>query len=265
MKYRSRILRPGFFTNELLAEVDPFARLLFEGLWLLADREGRMEDRPAKIKILILPYDNVDIDSLLGQLAERGFIIRYKVDSYFYIQVVNFKIHQQVYHKEADSVIPEFNNKAEAYLKLSGSYPVATNKNKHKKEHKQKHKKEKEHKQKHKDIIELILSDLNEKSGRNYKYCDSNIDIIDPRLEEGRTLEDFLHINTVKCQEWLTTQQEKYIRPETLYSKKHFESYLNQPLPDKVLSKFSEKTQQTIQNMKEILEGDRQDAITGKG
>lgn len=261
MKHRSRILRAGFFTNELLAEVDPFARLLFAGLWLLADREGRLEDRPAKIKILILPYDNVDIDSLLEKLSERGFIVRYKVDNGFYIEVVNFKIHQQVYHKEAHSVIPEFNNQCEAYPKLPLSYSVAYSKNKHKHKNKKENKKE----NKHKNIIELILSDLNEKSGRNYKYCDANIDVIGPRLDEGRALEDFLHISTVKCQEWLDTEREKYIRPETLYAKKHFESYLNQPLPDKVLSKFSDKTQQTILNMKKILERDKKNATTREG
>jgi len=33
------------------------ARLLYPGLWMLADREGRLEDRPLRIKAEILPYD----------------------------------------------------------------------------------------------------------------------------------------------------------------------------------------------------------------
>ena len=46
---RARILKPGFFANELLAEIHPYGRLLFAGLWTLADREGRLEDRPKRI------------------------------------------------------------------------------------------------------------------------------------------------------------------------------------------------------------------------
>jgi len=43
---RSRNIKPGFFMNELLPEIELLGRLLFIGLWLLADREGRLEDRP---------------------------------------------------------------------------------------------------------------------------------------------------------------------------------------------------------------------------
>ena len=39
---RARILKPGFFANELLADINPYGRLLFAGLWTLADREGTL-------------------------------------------------------------------------------------------------------------------------------------------------------------------------------------------------------------------------------
>ena len=42
---RARLLKPGFFTNEDLCELPAFGRLLFAGLWTIADREGRLEDR----------------------------------------------------------------------------------------------------------------------------------------------------------------------------------------------------------------------------
>ena len=77
---RTRQINPGFFTNDELAEITPLGRLLFAGLWVIADREGRLEDRPKKIKAEILPYDDCDIDDLLNQLAKAGFIERYKVD-----------------------------------------------------------------------------------------------------------------------------------------------------------------------------------------
>ena len=52
---RARNIKPGFFKNELLAEMPPETRLLFMGLWCLADREGRFEDRPKKIKMELFP------------------------------------------------------------------------------------------------------------------------------------------------------------------------------------------------------------------
>ena len=43
---RARNIKPGFFKNEILGVADPLYSLLFEGLWVLADRAGRLEDRP---------------------------------------------------------------------------------------------------------------------------------------------------------------------------------------------------------------------------
>ena len=103
---RSRNIKPGFFLNDELAECEPLARLLFAGLWCIADREGRLEDRPKRIKAEVLPYDDCDIDQLLNQLAEHGFIIRYEIDGCQYIQTVNFLKHQNPHYKESESIIP---------------------------------------------------------------------------------------------------------------------------------------------------------------
>jgi hypothetical protein len=103
---RARNIKPGFFKNDRLAELDLAARVLFQGLWCLADREGRLEDRPKRIKAEILPYDDVDAHDLLEQLAAAGFIARYQVDGAAYIQVVNFLKHQKPHVNEAQSVIP---------------------------------------------------------------------------------------------------------------------------------------------------------------
>lgn len=104
---RSRNIKPGFFTNDELAECPPLTRLLFAGLWTIADKEGRLDDRPKKIKALVLPFDNVDCDDCLKQLHERQFINRYVVEGNAYIQISNWKKHQNPHCKEAASEIPE--------------------------------------------------------------------------------------------------------------------------------------------------------------
>ena len=103
---RSRNIKPGFFANDELAECDPLARLLFVGLWCFADRAGRIDDKPKKLKAGVLPYDDCNIENLLSQLENTGFIIRYAIDDSRYIQVVNFLKHQNPHIKEPESTIP---------------------------------------------------------------------------------------------------------------------------------------------------------------
>jgi hypothetical protein len=71
---RSRNVKPGFFKNDLLATIHPLGRILFIGLWCLSDREGRLEERPKKIKAEVLPYDRCDVPKLLRDLDRLGFI-----------------------------------------------------------------------------------------------------------------------------------------------------------------------------------------------
>lgn len=109
---RSRNIKPGFFKNDLLGECGPIVRLLFIGLWCEADREGRLEFRPKKLKAEIFPYDDVDIIAGLADLEARGFVRVYSVDSIRYIQIMNWGKHQKPHHKEAPSTIPAMPEKA---------------------------------------------------------------------------------------------------------------------------------------------------------
>ena len=103
---RTRNLKPSFFKNEDLAELGPYAMILFEGLWCLADRRGRLEDRPKRLKIETLPYFDCDCNELLKALHNGQFIIRYEVDGNRYIQIKNFEKHQNPHRDEKESSIP---------------------------------------------------------------------------------------------------------------------------------------------------------------
>lgn len=104
---RARSIKPGICDNEVLGTADPFYTLLFERLWMIADREGRLEDRPLRIKAQAFPYrDGLDVEPMLVWLAENGFIVRYQVDGKRYIQVLEFKKHQKPHANERDSSIP---------------------------------------------------------------------------------------------------------------------------------------------------------------
>lgn len=104
---RARNIKPALFKNEVLGVADPLLTLLFEGLWVLADRSGRMEDRPLRIRGEIFPYrDGLDMNAMLDWLQEAAFITRYKVGGASYIQVLNFEKHQNPHKNEPASTIP---------------------------------------------------------------------------------------------------------------------------------------------------------------
>lgn len=107
---RSRNIKPGFFKNEDLAECTPWARLCFAGLWTLADRDGRLEDRPKRIKGELFPFDAIEVEPLLQELERFKFILRYEIDGFKAIQILEFARHQSPHYSEAKSTIkpPDF-------------------------------------------------------------------------------------------------------------------------------------------------------------
>lgn len=107
---RIRSIKPEFFLDEDLARLAPLDRLIFVGLWCQADREGRIEDRPGRLKVQVAPYDDVDMKAALDRLAAAGFLVRYTVESRAYIQVRTFLRHQRPHKTEQPSVLPPLEN-----------------------------------------------------------------------------------------------------------------------------------------------------------
>lgn len=103
---RIRSIKPDFFLHEGLAELSPLHRVFFIGLWTLADKEGRLEDRPKRIKAALLPWEDVDVDELLADLAARGFIVRYEAAGIACIEIPGFSKHQRPHPKEQAYGLP---------------------------------------------------------------------------------------------------------------------------------------------------------------
>lgn len=82
------------------------------------------------------------------------------------------------------------------------------------------------------NIYSSVIDYLNKKTERTgkEKYSSTSTKtqkLIKARLREKYELEDFKTVIDKKCKEWLGTDMEKYLRPETLFGNK-FESYLKQ-------------------------------------
>jgi hypothetical protein len=101
---RIRTIKPEFFTSADVVALSPLARLLFIGLWGVADREGRFKWRPADFKLQVLPGDQCDVEVLCRELIERHLVIRYG-DGLAYIPT--FKDHQSINPRESASKLPD--------------------------------------------------------------------------------------------------------------------------------------------------------------
>jgi hypothetical protein len=91
---RARNIKPSFFKNEFLAE------------WTLADRDGRLECRPLRIKAELFPYDNCDIVAMLGQLQARGFVVAYEAGGKKILEIPKFGEHQRCHPEERSEGLP---------------------------------------------------------------------------------------------------------------------------------------------------------------
>lgn len=103
---RIRYIKPGLCSNEVLGVAPIAYQFVLACLPMFADREGRLEDRPLRIKANIFPYRDFDMEAALAWLHDNGFIVRYEVNKLRCIQIVTFHLHQKPHRNEPASTLP---------------------------------------------------------------------------------------------------------------------------------------------------------------
>ena len=73
---RIRSIHPEQWTDDQFVTTSPLARLVALGIRNEADDNGVFEWNPIKLKMRLLPADNCDMDSLLGELLSTKQIRR---------------------------------------------------------------------------------------------------------------------------------------------------------------------------------------------
>jgi len=110
MKQRIRTIKPELFRHEVLYDLEVRVglpvRLGFIGLLTVCDREGRFLWRPRELKVMCMPYDEVDFGLVLGALEGVGMVVRYEVGGGVYGYVPSWGRHQAINVREAKSEIP---------------------------------------------------------------------------------------------------------------------------------------------------------------
>jgi len=108
---RIRTIKPEFFTHDGIFEAEEETglplRLAYIGLWCAADREGRFRWEPRRLRVQILPYDDVDFSRVLDALTTRGFLVKYASDGREFGAIPSFPRHQIINNRERESELPE--------------------------------------------------------------------------------------------------------------------------------------------------------------
>lgn len=119
---RARNIKPSFFTNEQVSDNCPLGRLLFIGLWTMADYKGDLEWKEKTLKIQILPWDECSVKQLAINLDKSGLVRFYSDGNKIYLNIPNFEKHQNPHKNERDkgSDIPHYSEEMRQAIDLKG-------------------------------------------------------------------------------------------------------------------------------------------------
>lgn len=95
---RIRTIKPEFWVDDVMADLDPITRLLYIGLWNFVDDEGFIEYSPRRIKMQVFPGNDYDVEAALLQLLRAERVGEFFSDQGRLLQVLRFQDHQRVPH-----------------------------------------------------------------------------------------------------------------------------------------------------------------------
>jgi uncharacterized phage protein (TIGR02220 family) len=217
-----------------------FEETFFYRLWVNCDDYGRMDARTTILKAKLFPLKDrltlKDVQGALTKLVDIGCVELYEVEQKPYLYLPTWTVHQRVRNlrekypsPDNADILPrvaadcgEFQQ--DAARAGAESNPIQSESNPNPIHIP--------------DLCKEIIEYLNEKVGKAFKHTSkANQDLIKARLNDKYTLDDFKKVIDNKVAEWNhEPEPEKedmrnFLRPETLFATKHFESYLNSKPP----------------------------------
>ena len=158
---RKRMIDPNIWQSEDFSKLSTLGKLVFIGLFSLADDEGRGRSNPVYLKSILFPYEegirSADIDKTLSEISSNMSVIFYSCDGSSYYSLYNWNAWQKI-DRPTESKIPEYDEKTMQRLfdehSTSPRRVIAPNK----KEDNRKEDNKKEKEIKRKKIVELYNS-----------------------------------------------------------------------------------------------------------
>lgn len=108
---RKRMIDPSIWINEDFGTLTNLAKLVFIGLFSIADDEGRGKASPAYIKAVLFPYNDdlrvADIEKALSEISSKMSVIFYSCDENKYYTLTSWNKWQKI-DKPSESSIPAY-------------------------------------------------------------------------------------------------------------------------------------------------------------
>lgn len=220
----------GLLTEEHRENIGP---ALWEFLWLISKTTKEITEdnetigivlggKPIKITEIIeeMGGSERNVRRNLKRLKDYGYVVTKRTP---YGEIYKVKNSKKFYKNRADKNVLSKKGDRTDMPRERTKTPVRADKsvlsNKIKKD-----------KEEIKNIYVEIINYLNQKAGKRFSpKSEANKKLINGRISEGRTLEDFKQVIDVKCEQWLGDEKmDAYLRPATLFRPTNFENYLNQ-------------------------------------
>lgn len=108
---RKRMIDPNIWQSEDFSKLSTLAKLVFIGLFSLADDEGRGRCNPVYLKSTLFPYEegirSADIDKTLSEISSNMSVIFYSYNGSNYYSLYNWNTWQKI-DRPSESKILEY-------------------------------------------------------------------------------------------------------------------------------------------------------------
>lgn len=108
---RKRMIDPNIWQSEDFSKLSTLAKLVFIGLFSLADDKGRGRCNPVYLKSTLFPYEenirSADIDKTLSEISSNMSVIFYSCDGSSYYSLYNWNTWQKI-DRPSESKIPDY-------------------------------------------------------------------------------------------------------------------------------------------------------------
>ena len=108
---RKRMVDPGIWQSEDFGKLSNLAKIVFIGLFSLADDEGRGRCNPVYLKSTLFPYNedmrSADIEKALFEISSNMSVVFYSCDGNNYYSLLSWDTFQKI-DKPTNSKIPDF-------------------------------------------------------------------------------------------------------------------------------------------------------------
>lgn len=121
---RKRMIDPNIWQSEDFSKLSTLGKIVFIGLFSLADDEGRGRCNPVYLKSTLFPYEegirSADIDKTLSEISSNMSVIFYSCDGSNYYSLYNWNTWQKI-DRPSESKIPEYDEKTMQRLFVDNS------------------------------------------------------------------------------------------------------------------------------------------------